>query len=364
MGRRVLILTYTHFQLITAIQLKLTELKFDNVDVIVTDQSKGSKEAARRLQDMRIFQSVYFVHDSDGLDKFSRFDKYRRYLSAWISPKEKLKEYVELNGCYDLFFFHNASLLTHLICHCLGEKTACFRFDEGYSTYTKPLLNKRWLHRWMIRGAFGDIRHRLQGIYLFHPELFRQKVDCPLFPIKPLGSDCTELKQILNEVFDYTPDPQLRNADYIFLEESFRLHAQMTEDVELVCQIADLVGVGRLVVKQHPRSRNNPFQERGITTVQSGDIPWEVILMNEDFSHKTILSVMSGTALAPALYRYPPLKTYLLFRCVQTHLPELNQHYIAFIRELGPTQWLAIPENLQDFLQQLMAQENWKGSTG
>ena len=364
MRRRILILTYTHFQLITAIQLKLTELKSDDVDVIVTDQSKGSREAALRLRNMQIFQSVFFVHDSDGLEEFSQFDKYRRYLSAWINPEKRLKGYVELSGTYDMFFFHNASLLTHLICHCLGKKTACFRFDEGYSTYTKPLLNKKWLHRWMIRCAFGNIRHRLQGVYLFHPELFRQKVNCPLFPIKPIGSGHTELKQILNEVFNYVPDSQLQDADYIFLEESIRLHRPMMDDVDLVCQVADLVGIERVVVKQHPRSRDNPFQERGIATVQSKGIPWEVILMNEDFSHKTILSVMSGTALAPALYRYPPIKTYLLFRCVPTHLPELNRRYMEFIRELSPMGWLTIPESLKDFLQQLIAQESIKRKKG
>lgn len=354
MKRRILILTYTYFQLIVAIQLKCTEFEADDVDIIITNQSKGSFEVANRLRDIHMFQTVFYVRDLDGLDEPHRLDKYKRYLLARLCPEKSLKRYISLSDDYDMFLFHNASLLTHLICRHCGKKTECRRFEEGYSTYTRPLLEKKWIHRWMIRCAFGDIGHRVQGLYLFHPELFQQNVNYPLFHIKPLDKNDGELKQILNRVFGYRPDSRLLCADYIFLEESFRLSSPEIDDVDLVCRVAEIVGKERLVVKQHPRSPNNPFEKRGIVTAQSENIPWEVILMNEDFSDKTLLTVMSGTALAQALYFHEPIRTFLLFRCVQCRPPMLDDAYLKYIAELSRrNRELIIPQSEEDFLREL-----------
>lgn len=357
MRRSILILIYTYFQLITAIHLKRTEFASDDVDVIITDQSKGSADVAFRLRKIQLFRRVFFVHDSDGLDETRELDKCKRYLSAWLHPERALKKYIFLSDSYNIFLFHNASLLTHLIGRHYRKSVKFFRFDEGYSTYTRPLLDKKPLHRWMIRWAFGDLNRRICGIYLFHPELFQQKVNYPIFRIQLLGSADTGLKQILNQVFHYVPDPHLLHADYIFLEEAASLFSSETGDLDLLCKIAGVVGEKRLAVKQHPRSPEYPLNIHGIPAVQSGNIPWEVILMNEDFSEKTLLTIMSGTALAPVLYGYKPIKTYLLFQCVQSRPAGLNGLYLDYIRQASKLGALIIPEDQADFFAQLTEQE-------
>ena len=356
MKRSVLIITYTYFQMMVAVQLRRTEFKEDDVDIIVTDQSKGSAQVAKRLRELSVFRSVFYVHDMDGLDKTGRLSKYRRYLFARLQPEKTLRNYVCLNERYDVFLFHNASLLTHLILRHCGKRTQCFRFEEGYSTYTRPLLEKSRLRRWMIRCAFGDIGRRVCGLYLFHPELFTQKVAYPLKRIRLLSQSDGELKHILNSMFAYAPDPQLARADYIFLEESFRTALSTTEDVELAAGIAETVGKQRFVVKQHPRSPNNPFEEKGIATAGSSDIPWEVILMNERFENKTLLTVMSGTALAPLLYDFEPVTTYLLFRCMQEVPPMLDEAYLSYIGALNGDGHLIIPQDKKNFFEILTAQ--------
>lgn len=361
MKRKILIITYTYFQLIVAVQLRQTVFQADDVDVIITDQSKDSGEVADRLRKARVFRRVFYVHDLDGRDETGVLAKYKRYMTAWLYPEKVLQRYVFLVGRYDIFLFHNASLLTHLICRHCGKETRCFRFEEGYSTYTRPLLEKKRLRRWMIRCAFGDLGRRIQGLYLFHPELFRQDVKYPLLCIRPLGKNNEELRQVLNRIFAYEPDPCLLNADYIFLEESFRPSYPEIDDVDLVCRIAGVVGKERLVVKQHPRSPDNPFAALGIATVPSGSIPWEVILMNEDLSGKTLLTVMSGAVLAPALYGYQPIKTYFLFRCVNGSLPMLDEAYLSYLSAASGMGDFTIPDSRERFLEAL-AQQN--GSQG
>lgn len=361
MKRKILIITYTYFQLITAIQLRRTEFQTDDVDVIITDQSKDSGKVAGRLREARVFRTVFHVHDFDGLDETGTLAKCKKYLAARLRPEKVLQKYVSLVDRYDMFLFHNASLLTHLICRHCGKETRCFRFEEGYSTYTRPLLEKRWLRRLMIRCAFGNLGNRIRGMYLFHPELFRQDVKYPLLRICPLWKNNEELRRILNRTFAYEPDLCLLDADYIFLEESFRLSVPAIDDVDLVCRIAGVVGKERLVVKQHPRSPDNPFAALGIATVPSGGIPWEVILMNEDLSGKTLLTVMSGTALAPALYGFAPIKTYLLFRCVNGSLPMLDEAYLSYLSAVSGMGDFAIPDSREHFLEALAQQHGNQG---
>lgn len=361
MKRKILIITYTYFQLIVAIQLRRTEFQADDVDVIVTDQSKDSREVANRLREAQVFRTVFCVHDFDGLDETGILVKYKKYIAARLHPEKVLQRYVSLVDRYDMFLFHNASLLTHLICRHCGKQMRCFRFEEGYSTYTRPLLEKRWLRRLMIRCAFGDIGRRIQGMYLFHPELFRQDVKYPLLRICPLKKNNEELRRILNRIFAYEPDSCLLDADYIFLEESFRLSVPAIDDVDLVRRIAGIVGKEHLVVKQHPRSPDNPFAALGIATIPSGGIPWEVILMNEDLSDKTLLTVMSGAVLAPVLYGYQPIKTYLLFRCVNGSLPMLDEAYLSYLREVSGTGDFTIPDSREHFLETLVQQQDGQG---
>lgn len=334
MKQKVLITTNTYFQLIVAVQLKLTRFAEDDVDVIITDHSEGCKQVSMRIGETGLFRDVFYVPDRDGRDDTSVMDKIRRYTTARLFPTRTLNALVHLHGDYDLFLFNNASLLSHLIRHVYRRQITCYRFEEGFSTYTRPFLGKKAIRRVLIRTAFGDLEKHVKGLYLFHPELLKQSVPYPILPIEPMRREDDRLKQVLNHAFAYTPGKYEFPEKYLFMEESFRASGVEMDDVELACAVADVVGRENLAVKRHPRSPDNPFAAEGLKTTPSAQVPWEVILMNEDFTGKTLLTITSGSVLAGILYFNTPIQGLLLFRCTQKKSPMLDEYYLAYLSAL------------------------------
>ena len=349
-AHRILFTTNTYFQLIVALQLKRTVFKDDAADIILTDHSDGCEEVAKRLEQTGVFRRVYFVHDTERFDD-SFAAKCAQYLRARLFHKTVLREYAPLNDDYDIFLFNNLSLLTHLIALRYRKQASCYHFEEGFGTYTRPFLEKTALRARLIKLAFGDLQKRVQGVYLFHPELFERTVPYPLLPIECICKDDGELKEILNRIFQYQPDEALASAKYIFMEESFRAGGQDVGDVDLILHLAELVGRENLVIKRHPRSPGDPFAKTGIAVSRASGIPWELIQMNEDFSDKVLLTITSGSVLAGALYFDEPIPVRMLFGCLPGGSPVVGNSYRSYLNKLcSRYDYIRIPETLEQIV--------------
>lgn len=359
MKHRVLITTNTYFQLIVAVQLKLTRFSSDEVDVIITDHSAGSEEAAERLRELGLFRGVFFVRDSISPEHGSLQTKCSNYARAWLRPRTILSEMVRLNDDYDTFLFHNASLLTHLIWRVFRLQVTCYRFEEGFSTYTRPFLEKKPLFKVLIKAGFGDLEKHTKGLFLFHPELWRKKTGYPVITIPPMEREDHELQRVFNHTFGYDAQRDGIPEKYIFMEESFRASGVEIDDVELVCEIAEAVGRENLVVKLHPRSTEDPFSACGLKVSRLSQVPWEVVLLNENLSEKTLLTITSGSVLASALYFEQRIRAYLLYRCITKKSPMLNDEYFRYMRDVcAHNESFLIPEDMGELMNHL---ENLNG---
>ena len=128
MSRRILLLTYTYFQLITAVQLRLTLLKKDSVDIVITNHSAGCKEVAARLTETGLFESVFYAEDREQSRHNGTLEKLLRFLPARLSPDRQLEKMISLPSDYDQIWFNNAITFTHLVWkHC--PKAALIRFE-------------------------------------------------------------------------------------------------------------------------------------------------------------------------------------------------------------------------------------------
>lgn len=330
---RILFAANTYFQLLVALHLMRSEFRGSVADVILTDHSADSEAVARRLEETGVFRSVFFVRDADG-DGASFSAKCARYLRSRLFPRSALRGLAPLAEDYDLFLFNNPSLLSHLIALRYRRQADCYRFEEGFGTYTRPFLEKKALRAMLIRLAFGDLQRNLKGLYLFHPELYAQSAPCPILPMAAFPAGDAAWRELLNGIFDYRPDPLLTSASYIFMEESFRAEGLDVGDVELVRKLAELLGREKLVVKRHPRSPGNPFAGCGAAVSSAGSVPWEVIQMNLDCRDKTLLTVTSGSVLAGALYLEQPVQVRMLFRCLPGGSPMANAAYLSYLDRL------------------------------
>lgn len=353
MSHTVLFLTNTYFQLIVALRLRQTTYRGDTVDLVVTDHSLGGEAVAARLRKLGLFREVYFVRDRAAVDDATSLQKVMRYLPARLFPKRAMARLAPLGHDYDILLFNNANLVTHLIWHNLRKQVKCLRFEEGFSTYTKPLIENP-ISRRLLGLAFGSLQSHVDGLYLFHPEYYTQEALCPIFPIEPLDKRDEPFKRLLNTVFDYDTARENFDAPYIFLEESFRASAVPTDDLELVAKIADAVGRDRLIVKQHPRSPDERFSALGIRSTRASGIPWELIQMNENLTNATLLTISSGSALASALYFHEPVHARLLYRLTKCKPPMLDDAYLAYLaRVLKDCPYITVPDSAEVFFDAL-----------
>lgn len=360
MSRKALIITYTYYQLIAAIQLKRTILSNDFVDIIITNHSDGSDKTAERLKAENLFQHVYYIEDDDGAGKKKLSEKVMRYLKARVSPKRAIRNHIELKEKYDVFFFSTPSLLAHLIALYSGNKMECYRFEDGYSTYTRPFLERTPLRRFLINTVFGNMERCVKGIYLYHPELFLQSISYPIHKIKILSRADTEFKEILNRVFDYENNREKYETDFIFLEESFRASGIEMDDDELIDSIAETVGAENIVIKSHPRNKGI-FRKGKIKNSEATGQPWELILMNEKFDGKTLLTITSGASFASVLFDFEPVTTYLLFKCLKNKSPMLDDEFLEYVSKVNENGGdIKIPESKDDLLEELKYKNNIK----
>lgn len=333
MKRKILIITNTYFQLIVAVQLKLTEFVADDVDIIITDCSIKSEEVANKVLETKLFRNVYCVKIQKVYTKQPVIKKYKRYLTSRINPKKTLKNYITLSDDYTDFLFNNANYLTYLIWLCYRKQVKLYRFEEGFSTYTKPLREDTKLHNIVMNIVLGNLEKSISGLYLFHPEYFKRKVSYPLLPIKILDKEDLILKDYLNTIFEYSTPEKLLSKKYIFLEESFRISNIVIDDIGLVEKIIAKVGKENIIVKQHPRNRVNVWEEKGIDSFQT-KIPWELILMNENFSDKVLITITSGSALASKLYLFDDIKAVFLFKYIRDKLPMLDNNFLQYLNDV------------------------------
>ena len=101
--------------------------------------------------------------------------------------------------------------------------------------------------------------------------------------------------QTINYVFEYKEDVDLQNADVILMEECYSNDGLIkNEDIELFKQVIDIDKKFNAVVKLHPRSKINRFENK-FNIIKSQGIPWEVYILNCPMKDKILISLSCAT---------------------------------------------------------------------
>ncbi|CAM3131554.1 polysialyltransferase family glycosyltransferase [Sporolactobacillus spathodeae] len=319
MKKKILALCNTPYQIIVASKLEQDYYTDDFVDIIVTDYMNESLEIFNGLKASRIYRRVHHwkVKESIKNDKLSLI---KTKLLGKKVLRRFLPQYDELDKRYDVFLFANNSMLVQYLGSLLRMDNSnlfgCM-YEDGLSTYSDYYgqfwKRKNWIHRW-LRSFFFTI----STVYLFNPNILDWTPNCEIVKVDP--TFCRRLINDLNLIFRYRESIDKYDKKYIFFEESYSGDGRPIDDCELVDKIAQLVGKNNIYVKVHPRNKKNRFNERGYKTNIDTRIPWEIILLNNDFTNTIFISIASSATINPFLFLGKNIKTILLYRC--TKYPE------------------------------------------
>lgn len=301
----ILIICNTSYQVFNAINLKV-QVHFDeDVDIVLSEHS-DIQRLKERLERTGLFRNVYLTNSLFLARKFYFFEDSQKF-GALLEPQKYIKDCLDINYLtYDIIYTANVDGYVNLIYryHIINKTQCDFRyFEDGWSTYTNDWSNfayspyERYFSEIMGESIFIK---NIKEIYVYEPDLgcFDDKFVYKAIPKINIRNE--KLKKIYNDVFEYQDSEEYKKK-FIFLEEAFQQDGYKNNDFELAMQIVNRVGEENVLVKRHPRLTNNRFANSKVSVNSNFSIPWEVIVLNNEFSDKILFTITSGAVLTPRL---------------------------------------------------------------
>lgn len=296
----VLFFCNTYYQVIVAMQLRLTEYRDCEAGLCLTNHSAGSEEVYSRLKSTELFDEVFYWENRDSVRGAFGLKKIFKLMQICAPPKINNRF-----GNYDTVIFFNISYATYELVHSLsaGDRPVrLLRMEEGLATCSslhshgwRDTLQLRVLDDlWRIRGR-SRLADKVEGFYCFLPELCDAGFPLPLKRIPSVLDNKDELVALLKYVFDYR-DSKI-SQDYIFFASSLDADGKGVGETDMVMSLAKLIGKENLLIKKHPRDSRTVYEDAGLSVMEDSNIPWEIVQLCQDLSGKTLLTCTSGAPL-------------------------------------------------------------------
>ena len=343
---KVIVLCSTPYQIICA--LRIVEEKYPGamVDIVLTDTITNVEGIYERLSQEYELRNV-FLWRTKGKICFSRIQK----ILYAICPARMAKRTLKKNDCelvekYDIYLFANLSP----IAMCLGDvlrrenpkiEVAMYEGFSTYSSYTGDFYKNR--KQKILKKFFFSVNK----LYVFNPDIIEWK---PQFEVKKI-TPCFkgDTLELINRIFEYDMLEDDYGKKVVFFEESYSSDGRPVDDVEMLDIIAEKLGKENIIVKIHPRNPVNRFAEKGYIINRNRSIPWEVILINEEFKDTIFVTMASNAAMNPFFLFGKKNKAILLYKC--TKMPEsMHKSIVEFDDRLCSKypEIFVIPQNLDE----------------
>lgn len=346
-----------------ATAFKMTILKNEQVDVIVSDLINDSEDLFLNISQSHYFDNAMYLRNYE-------FDYVHK------TKKEEIKKLLNRRGIlncllpdlgeYDCFYVVDSLQSINVIYEILSKKNknlSLYYYEEGpvavlcdqgnhfkkkeeYFGIKGKIINAL-LGRLYVNGSFdaaySSVYDRMEPNYFEWRKL----------PVISAG----ELKQyieILNRFWGYKHDDSLKHK-IVFLEESFYTDNRGDRDLEIVKDLLDNAHGREVLVKLHPRTRDNRFEKLGIDVYRNASVPWELVVLNGDLDDTILVCVGSGAVMYPKLYWNIEQKSIALLKCKEYQFPyiENNEYYKTFGKICEDKKLALLPKNKEEFFKQL-----------
>lgn len=293
----VLFQVSTHFQLICAINVKVQLLPEIEADLHLDDTSDFSwiKE---KLEKSGLFRHI------ETSEQVQKSIEIRKEISK--KRNKVLHEIPDIWGFQyecaytDIYFGHDMIPNKWYYYHLLkkGVVPEVHILDEGMSTYYKDIraVAKYDLIDHSKYGKNSYFNH-LKEQMLFLPDGYMLKnTTWSITQIPPVN---LLVKNVLSQIY-CSYGLEIPKERYIYLASGGYEEGYFHNELDLVNQIAEIVGKENIVIKQHPRHKLDIYSQFGykVWNDESG-MPWEILLLGNDTSNQVYLTLFSNAALSP-----------------------------------------------------------------
>lgn len=349
----VLFLVNSAFQMITAIQLRITTYRNDNADIIITDNLTQYEGLSVGVEKSGVFRNVSTMRSKDYDWKNWKFS-----LLGTIFDKEIKNRIPNITTkCYNVFLFCNFSGVSA----CVGayfrrvQQTELIMFEDGFASYSDFWLRglKRAIYPSsvidkLVYGLVKRTPYYITKYFVYNPELIADwKFEFSVEKIERINTDTVKA---LNDIFQYDASPDdYSNVKCIFFEESYYADGIDIGDIDIVEQIANIVGKENMMVKIHPRNPENRFGKLGFKTNIDTVIPWEVIALNSDLSDTILITIASGSSITAHFISGASAKmSILLYGMEGIDKTKLTPSTVVFDKICRNDNYFVYPKNFEE----------------
>ena len=330
--KKVLVIANTYYQLIMAIQMKLSIFDNSYVSLLVSDHCNGAVDVARRLKELQVFEECEYF-ESKGVIRNRGF--FRKLIDSFQIITGGLNRYAyylkDLNEKeYDIFLNHNYEIDTYAVFSLLSASNKSIKYaayEEGvlsyeYNDYSSLLFTLICAARKILGKT--SLLDMYEEFYCVYPEIYEGKKRTIKIP--QISSSDTRMSGILKKIFDITHEFDYSKYKYIFFESIYESEGRSIGELNVLLEIAKRVGKNNILVKKHPRSTITAYEENGIAVDKNSFAPFEAIQLNNDFSGCTFITTTSGSVFSTNSLLEDPCKVVLIYPLTSYHIhPELEK---------------------------------------
>lgn len=347
----------TPYQILVA--MLLNQQVGGSADLYIVDKFKNSDHVANRLSDIKIFDKVVFICETDifppkekksklliwlgMVSDYIQIDKYAnkilvkdtRYYNLYLSSKAYIGRII------DLFFLKNNILVER------------YMFDDGVGSYFNETILKPGkldkLARWLFIGTKSlkvKYHKMLLSPYLY--TLLNENLS--ILKIEKIGinaENLSMLKKYGNYIFDFSEKKGIGESIVILDQLNREIYDE--EGVISLNKIYDLIvqTSNDVIFKPHPREtifmKNRKYYlER--------EIPFEILCLNSDIEDKILVSVASTAIVTPKLLFDKEPVVILLYKIVPPQIDTvMMDKFFEGCRELYANQErFLIPKSISE----------------
>lgn len=322
----------TNYQLLTAIQMKLTIFQDSSVDIWISDHSREMDSVANNLQEIGLFRSVSYIQTKKAAYEKNKCKLLFDVVKHNFGRKSKFPRYEEI-------IFYGLDLLIYSIAdyyQTINHVTKWSRYEEGLFSYESDFSYGRRVALTRKIRKFTkrvDIAEKISQYYCFYPALKETHREWNLVEIPKITETKDAFVRIINEIYNYSGE-QIEQK-YIFFASSSDNEGNGFGETELVLRISEVVGKENLLVKTHPRDTSTVYRDHNIPVMEKSFLPWEIVQLNTPMKEKVLLTVNSGAFIGISAMCDDDVTGIFLFPVIKTSNRFFNTHSADIERMLN-----------------------------
>lgn len=313
---RRLYLCPTLLHLFNCLVLEYSFENHEEADLFLSDASDFT-EKVEPLRACGLFNRVHLLEINERLEALKAMPSKEEKREIMTHPGDYFTQVAQLIADEELnyqeLYTNQDSYLAKAVYYCLverGMRPVVHFVDEGTASYAIDMNGTR--NDWLPHAHYGDgcIDKNLGQLWLYLPELYSGGMkNLELKKLPYSANDNQELRDLFVNIYGKIPSFSQR---VVYFEGTFMGDGMLTNEMNLVLKIAELVGKENMIIKRHPRNPIDRFSPMGFAVMDGISVPWEIMLMNTDVSNKILISVASFTCLSPMEMYNKPMKAILL----------------------------------------------------